>query len=221
METIHIQFDELYGSMAPVQLSTRPAPTFLTPGQISSGLVPNPVPAAPYVLPTNKELEILFQPMFDEYLEPPRVERPVSPALAVSVPVNSAGTPYSTDHYSRMHLLQAITVIFDITNLQVLIKVFATILLSLLDYPFALVDKPSLVIVFTTELVLKHHHLGMQEDEIHEFDRLQVWELVPRPDWVMIIALKWIYKVKLDEYDDVMKKQGKAGGQGISIRGGN
>ncbi|GJU52534.1 retrovirus-related pol polyprotein from transposon TNT 1-94 [Tanacetum coccineum] len=73
-----------------------PAPSFLTPGQISSGLVPNPVPAAPYVPPTNKELEILFQPMFDEYLEPPRVERPVSPALAVSVPVNSAGTPSST-----------------------------------------------------------------------------------------------------------------------------
>ncbi|GJV01810.1 retrovirus-related pol polyprotein from transposon TNT 1-94 [Tanacetum coccineum] len=40
-----------------------PAPTFLTPGQISSGLVPNPVPAAPYVPPINKELEILFQPI--------------------------------------------------------------------------------------------------------------------------------------------------------------
>ncbi|GJT87400.1 integrase, catalytic region, zinc finger, CCHC-type containing protein [Tanacetum coccineum] len=35
----------------------------------------------------NKELEILFQPMFDEYLEPPRVERLVSPAPAVPVPV--------------------------------------------------------------------------------------------------------------------------------------
>ncbi|GKF16192.1 retrovirus-related pol polyprotein from transposon TNT 1-94, partial [Tanacetum coccineum] len=60
------------------------------------GLVPNPVPAAPYVPPTNKELEIIFHPMFDEYLEPSRVERPVSPALAVLVPVNSAGTPSST-----------------------------------------------------------------------------------------------------------------------------
>ncbi|GKF47008.1 hypothetical protein Tco_0136810 [Tanacetum coccineum] len=69
---------------------------FLMPGQISLGLVPNPVPAAPYVPPTNKELEILFQPMFDEYLEPPCVERSVSPALAVSVPVNSAGAPSST-----------------------------------------------------------------------------------------------------------------------------
>nr|GEV63643.1 integrase, catalytic region, zinc finger, CCHC-type, peptidase aspartic, catalytic [Tanacetum cinerariifolium] len=39
METIHIQFDELTEQMAPVYLVTRPAPNFLMPGQISSGLV--------------------------------------------------------------------------------------------------------------------------------------------------------------------------------------
>nr|GFC62864.1 hypothetical protein [Tanacetum cinerariifolium] len=96
METIHVQFDELTELMAPVHLSTGPAPNFLMPGQISSGLVPNPVPATPYAPPTNKELEILFQPMFDEYLEPPRAERPGSPTQAVQAPVNSAGTPLST-----------------------------------------------------------------------------------------------------------------------------
>nr|GFC32531.1 Gag-Pol polyprotein [Tanacetum cinerariifolium] len=100
METIHVQFDKLSELMAPVLLSTRPTPSFLTPGQISSGLVPNPVLAAPYVPQIYKELEILFQLMFDEYLEPPRVKRPVSPALAVLVPVNLASTPSSTtiDH---------------------------------------------------------------------------------------------------------------------------
>nr|GEU45052.1 reverse transcriptase domain-containing protein [Tanacetum cinerariifolium] len=79
-----------------------PAPNLLTPRQISSGLVPNPVPATPYVPLTNKDLEILFQPMFDEYLEPPRVERPVHPAQEVQAPVNSAGTPSSTtiDQYA-------------------------------------------------------------------------------------------------------------------------
>nr|GFB09782.1 integrase, catalytic region, zinc finger, CCHC-type, peptidase aspartic, catalytic [Tanacetum cinerariifolium] len=54
METIHVQFDELTEPMAPVHLSTGPAPTFLTPGQISSGLVPNPVPATPYAPPPIK-----------------------------------------------------------------------------------------------------------------------------------------------------------------------
>nr|GEW16024.1 retrovirus-related Pol polyprotein from transposon TNT 1-94 [Tanacetum cinerariifolium] len=47
------------------------------------------------------------------------------------------------------------------------------------------------------------------QDEIHEFDRLQVWELVPQPDCVMIIVLKWIYKVKLDEYGDVLKNKAR------------
>nr|GFC56204.1 integrase, catalytic region, zinc finger, CCHC-type, peptidase aspartic, catalytic [Tanacetum cinerariifolium] len=46
--------------------------------------------------PTNKELEILFQPMFDEYLEPPRAERPDPPTQAVQVSVSLAGTPLST-----------------------------------------------------------------------------------------------------------------------------
>ncbi|GKD41109.1 hypothetical protein Tco_1261316 [Tanacetum coccineum] len=96
METVHVQFDKLTEPMAPVQLSTGLAPMFLMLGQINSGLVPNPVPAAPYVPHTNKDLESLFQPTFDEYLEPPRVERPISLALAVPVPVNSAGTPSST-----------------------------------------------------------------------------------------------------------------------------
>ncbi|GJU40640.1 retrovirus-related pol polyprotein from transposon TNT 1-94 [Tanacetum coccineum] len=45
------------------------------------------------------------------------------------------------------------------------------------------------------------------QDEIHEFDRLDVWELVPPSDCAMIIALKWIYKVKLDEYSDVLKNK--------------
>ncbi|GJZ23654.1 retrovirus-related pol polyprotein from transposon TNT 1-94 [Tanacetum coccineum] len=30
--------------------------------------------------------------------------------------------------------------------------------------------------------------------ELNEFERLVVWELVPRPDKVMVITLKWIYK---------------------------
>nr|GEZ84692.1 retrovirus-related Pol polyprotein from transposon TNT 1-94 [Tanacetum cinerariifolium] len=33
-------------------------------------------------------------------------------------------------------------------------------------------------------------------EELNEFERLEVWELVPRPDQVMVIILKWIYKNK-------------------------
>ncbi|GJW85668.1 retrovirus-related pol polyprotein from transposon TNT 1-94 [Tanacetum coccineum] len=38
----------------------------------------------------------------------------------------------------------------------------------------------------------------------------RLWgELVPRPIYVMVIALKWIYKVKLDEYGDVLKNKAR------------
>ncbi|GJY41092.1 retrovirus-related pol polyprotein from transposon TNT 1-94 [Tanacetum coccineum] len=86
----------IFVGYAPSRNGTGPAPSFMMLGQISSGLVPNPVLAPPYVPPTNKELDILFQPMFDEYLEPPYAERPVSPTPAVLVPINSASTPSST-----------------------------------------------------------------------------------------------------------------------------
>nr|GEZ30293.1 retrotransposon protein, putative, Ty1-copia subclass [Tanacetum cinerariifolium] len=41
--------------------------------------------------------------------------------------------------------------------------------------------------------------------ELNEFERLEVWELVPRPDKVMVITLKWIYKVKLNELGGILK----------------
>ncbi|GJT14109.1 retrovirus-related pol polyprotein from transposon TNT 1-94 [Tanacetum coccineum] len=70
METIHLQFDELTEHMAHVHINSGPEPILMTHGQISSGLIPNPVFVTPYVPPTNKDLEILFQSMFDEYFEP-------------------------------------------------------------------------------------------------------------------------------------------------------
>ncbi|GJZ94571.1 retrovirus-related pol polyprotein from transposon TNT 1-94 [Tanacetum coccineum] len=276
METIHVQFDELTEQMAPVHISTGPEPILLTPGQISSGLVPNPVPAAPYVPPTNKDLEILFQPMFDEYLEPPSVERPVPPAPAVQVPVVSAGTPSSTtidqDAPSTSHSPSSSEVQPPISHQGVAAGP------TIEDNPFAQAEDNPFVNVFASEpsseesssgdvssaesnqVIQPHNHLrkwskdhpmdniignlshpvstrkqlatdalwcfynsvlsnvepknfktamaeacwfeAMQE-KIHEFDRLQVWECV------MIITLKWIYKVKLDEYGDVLKNKAR------------
>ncbi|GKC85327.1 retrovirus-related pol polyprotein from transposon TNT 1-94 [Tanacetum coccineum] len=221
--------------------------------------------------------------MFDEYLEPPHVERPVSPALTVFVPVNSAGTPSSTtidqdapspSHSPLSSALQSPSLHQGVTADNTLME----------DNPFAPIDNHPFINVFAPEPCSEAsssgdlssaespyvsqtlHHLGKwskdhsldniignpsrpvstkkqlatdalwclynsvllrvepknfksvitedcwfqaMQDEIHEFDRLQVWELVPQPDCVMIIALKWIYKVKLDEYGDVLKNKAR------------
>nr|GEV20793.1 Gag-Pol polyprotein [Tanacetum cinerariifolium] len=49
---------------------------------------------------------------------------------------------------------------------------------------------------------------AMQE-EVNEFERLEVWELVPRTDKVMVIIVKWIYKVKLDELGGILKNKAR------------
>nr|GEY77560.1 hypothetical protein [Tanacetum cinerariifolium] len=64
---------------------------------INSRLVQNSVSPTPYVPPSKKDYEILFQQLFDEYFNPP--PRAVSPALAAVVAprvVDPAGSPSST-----------------------------------------------------------------------------------------------------------------------------
>nr|GEV67451.1 retrovirus-related Pol polyprotein from transposon TNT 1-94 [Tanacetum cinerariifolium] len=108
-ETIHVAFDELTWQTVPDHINSGPTPDLLTPRPISSGLVPSSATTIPCVPPTNKELEMLFQPMFDEYFDtlpvsqlvPPapavhdQVFQPAPPAPADHVPVSPTGTPAS------------------------------------------------------------------------------------------------------------------------------
>nr|GEY65751.1 integrase, catalytic region, zinc finger, CCHC-type, peptidase aspartic, catalytic [Tanacetum cinerariifolium] len=88
METIHVTFDELTGETVPVQTSSGLAPNLLTPGPISLGLIPNHAPAIPYVPHNKKELESLFQSMFDDYFKPSTIDQQVPLAPAVHIPIN-------------------------------------------------------------------------------------------------------------------------------------
>ncbi|GJZ82149.1 retrovirus-related pol polyprotein from transposon TNT 1-94 [Tanacetum coccineum] len=100
METIHVTFDELTKQTTLVHSSSGPNPNLLSPGPISSGLVPNSAPAIPYVPPTNKDLELLFQPMFDEYFETPTGDHqmPHVPAVPPLVIPTGPSVSISFDH---------------------------------------------------------------------------------------------------------------------------
>nr|GEW43151.1 hypothetical protein [Tanacetum cinerariifolium] len=47
------------------------------------------------------------------------------------------------------------------------------------------------------------------QEEPNEIESLEVWELIPRPDKVMVITLRWIYNVKLDELGGILKKKAR------------
>nr|GEV32905.1 retrovirus-related Pol polyprotein from transposon TNT 1-94 [Tanacetum cinerariifolium] len=198
--------------IADIGIFVGPAPSLLMPGQINLGLLPNLVPAAPYVPPTNKELEILFQSMFDEYLEPPSFERPVSLTIAVQVHVILAGTPSSTtidqDAPSLSHSLSSSKLSPHISHQGV--AVGSTIIE---DNPFAYADNDPFVNMFALEPSSEASSSGdasSAESTLYPPENnLQPMPCVPRPDCVIIIALKWIYKAKLDECGDVLKNKAR------------
>nr|GFB91235.1 hypothetical protein [Tanacetum cinerariifolium] len=40
--------------------------------------------------------------------------------------------------------------------------------------------------------------IDSMQEEIHEFERLAIWEPVPALFHSLVIGLKWVYKIKLD-----------------------
>ncbi|GKF40774.1 retrovirus-related pol polyprotein from transposon TNT 1-94 [Tanacetum coccineum] len=57
--------------------------------------------------------------------------------------------------------------------------------------------------------MLESSLIDAMQEEIHEFERLQVWKLVPCLDLVMLIKLKWIFNVKKDECSGVLKNKAR------------
>ncbi|GJR16941.1 retrovirus-related pol polyprotein from transposon TNT 1-94 [Tanacetum coccineum] len=114
IETIHVDFDELT-AMASEHSSSGPALHEMTPVSINSGLVPNPPSSTPFVPPSRSDWDLLFQPMFDESLNPPpyvdlQAPKVIAPIPEVVAPEHavSTGSPSSTtvdqDAPSPMHI---------------------------------------------------------------------------------------------------------------------
>nr|GEV67267.1 retrovirus-related Pol polyprotein from transposon TNT 1-94 [Tanacetum cinerariifolium] len=140
--------------------------------------------------------------MFDECLEPPRIERPVSPALAVPVPVNSASTPSSTSIDQDAPCLSHSLSYLALQSLCLHPGVAAES--SLMDEnSFAPVVNDRFINIFAPKPTSEASSSG--DASSTEF----TYELVPQPDCVMIIALKRIYKVKIDKYSDVLKNKAR------------
>nr|GFB02005.1 integrase, catalytic region, zinc finger, CCHC-type, peptidase aspartic, catalytic [Tanacetum cinerariifolium] len=78
-------------------------------------------------------------------------------------------------------------------------------------------DAPSPMEPKTYKEALTHScWIEATQEELNEFERLEVYELVPHPDKVMVITLKWIYKVKLDELEAILKNKARLVARGYS-----
>nr|GFA26153.1 hypothetical protein [Tanacetum cinerariifolium] len=123
METIHVDFDELT-AMAYEHRSSGPALNEMTPGKISSGFVPISFASTSYVPPSRNHWDLLFQPMFDELLNPPpsvvnQTPEAIAPIAEVIPPgyVDSTGLPSLTTHTMGNDLLFGVPIL-EVTSTQ-------------------------------------------------------------------------------------------------------
>ncbi|GJU05291.1 retrovirus-related pol polyprotein from transposon TNT 1-94, partial [Tanacetum coccineum] len=187
-----IDFDELT-AMASEHSSSRPALHEMTPATISSGIVPNPSSSTPFVPPSRTNWDILCQPLFDELLtHPPSVDLPAPEVIILIDEVVAPVLAVSTSSPSSTIVDQdAPSPIAHMGN----DSYFGIII------PEVHSDQSS-----STDSI--HTIIEAMQEGLNEFERLEVWELVPRPDKVMVITLKWI-KVKFDEIGGILKNKAR------------
>ncbi|GJU45157.1 retrovirus-related pol polyprotein from transposon TNT 1-94 [Tanacetum coccineum] len=94
-EIIHVTFDELT-AMASKQFSSGPKLQGMTPATSSTGLGSNPISQQPYLPPIRDDWDWLFQPMFDEYFNPPTIAVSLVPEVATPRAKVLADSPVTT-----------------------------------------------------------------------------------------------------------------------------
>nr|GEX84783.1 retrovirus-related Pol polyprotein from transposon TNT 1-94 [Tanacetum cinerariifolium] len=262
IKTLHVDFDELT-VVASKHSNLELVLHEITPATISSRLVPNPPPSTSYVPPLRTDWDILFQPLFDELLNPlPSVVLPAPEVIASIAEVVALVLATSTDSPSSTTVNQDAP---SASNSQTLRETQFPVISN--DFKeenhdlaiahinndpfFSFEESPKtptfrddpLHESFLEDLTSQGSSSNMRQtrtlfeplvepnnfkramnepswidamqEEIHEFERLQVWELVPCLDKVFLIKLKWIYKVKTDEFGRVLKNKARLVVQGF------
>nr|GFB00584.1 retrovirus-related Pol polyprotein from transposon TNT 1-94 [Tanacetum cinerariifolium] len=225
VETIYVDFDELT-VMASKQSSSGPALNEITPATISSGLVQKSFPSTPYVPPLRNDWDLLFQLMFDELLNPsPSVDHQAAQVIAPiakvipQVQADSTSSPSSTTvdqdapSASKSHTkteTQSSVIPQEVEENNLDIEVAHMGNDSLIGASIPKVTSAQFSSTAYKDALSQSCWIESMQEELNEFERIEVWELVPRPVKVMVITLKWIYKVKLDELGGILKNKARS-----------
>ncbi|GJS85249.1 retrovirus-related pol polyprotein from transposon TNT 1-94 [Tanacetum coccineum] len=165
--------------------------------------------------------------MFDEYFNPPPSVASLVPAVVAPEPADPTSTPSSTsidqgapststsqtpqesqlpvipfDVEEQFHDIEGM--LFQLIPVSTRHQLQTEALFCYFDAFFTSVEPKNY-----KEALQESCWIKAMQEELNEFERLKVWEIVPRPDRVMIITLKWIFKVKLDKMGGVLKNKAR------------
>ncbi|GJW07916.1 retrovirus-related pol polyprotein from transposon TNT 1-94 [Tanacetum coccineum] len=221
IETIHVDFDELT-AMASEQFSSGPGPKLLTSG---TGLYLHHLPCVDFQVPAVIALEPAVSTGSpssttidqDAPFTSTSQTNQETPSQVIPLGVEEADHDIEVAHidnnpYVDFPILEPS---FEESSTQVVIpnNVHSVnqppehINKWTKDHPLDnVIGDPSRPY---TEALTESCWIEAMQEELNEFERLKVWELVPRSDRVMIITLKWIYKVKLNKLGGVLKNKAR------------
>nr|GFB93581.1 Gag-Pol polyprotein [Tanacetum cinerariifolium] len=77
-------------------------------------------------------------------------------------------------------------------------------------------DETSKVLIYFLRLVQRGLQAQVRVEELPQFDRLDVWELVDRPLCTNVINLKWLWKNKRDEENTVIRNKSRLVAKGYA-----
>ncbi|GKC84525.1 retrovirus-related pol polyprotein from transposon TNT 1-94 [Tanacetum coccineum] len=217
----------------------------MTPATSSSGRVPNTVSQQPCIPPKRDDCDHLFQPMFDEYVNPPTIVISPVPVAAAPRAVDLADSPVltsinqdapspsipSTQEQENSPIISQgfeespKTLIFhddplnespnedstsqgSSSNIRQIHTPFEHLGRWTKDHPIAN------VIIDPSRSISTRKQLETEATWCY-FDAFLTSELVSCPDNVFLIKLKWIYKVKTDEFGGVLKNKARLVAQGF------
>nr|GFA24094.1 retrovirus-related Pol polyprotein from transposon TNT 1-94 [Tanacetum cinerariifolium] len=204
IETMNITFDEL-SAMAFEQNCSRPGLQSMTSGQISFELK---LTYAPSIItpqrPSERDLDILFEPLHNEYLvgRPSEAPRTITAALVIQnlqAPTTSMSFQDSAPQQRNVTPSPTASAVNNVPN-----AVFEG---DLFVNPFF---APSIDIMepkSVKEALSDPAWIKSMQEELHQFIRLNVWELVSSPDGIKPITLKWLFKNKHDEENTVIRNK--------------
>ncbi|GKE14312.1 retrovirus-related pol polyprotein from transposon TNT 1-94, partial [Tanacetum coccineum] len=220
METMNATFDEL-SAMDFEQSSLKPELQSLTSGQISSGLyLPYALSTITTQRPTKGELDLLFEAMYDDHIvgQPSAAPRTI---LAAQTPQN-VNELETQQHHGQPHPASiADNVPHAMFNDNTFVNPFAT---PSTREPSRLVltrnqlrsdgDMCMYALTVSTmepknvnEAITDPAWNESMQEELLQFKRLDVWALVPLPDHVMPLTLKWLFKIKHDKENTVIRNK--------------
>ncbi|GKE70653.1 retrovirus-related pol polyprotein from transposon TNT 1-94 [Tanacetum coccineum] len=192
IETIHVKFDELT-AMASEHDFLEPELQRFNNYNSSAELMNTP---------SKEDLDNLFGPMFKEYFEQESSDTPIySTAKPTQVHEDSPCTSSIIVDTHEAPLV--VTTSDEQTSLIFLTKADEFNQEDTVDFDGSKVWMYALTVSTIEpknikEAMVDHSWIESMQDELNQFERLQVWELVPRPEGNNIIALKRLWKNKCD-----------------------